>query len=386
VDEIVVRFEGEEETRDADRDRPDQREMAGKEEKRHARDPYRHGEEQRIRRLGDEKTGDALHVVDDPPPFGHHAGQAREAAVEQHELGDGPARIGSVAHGDSHVGVLEGEHVVDAVARHRDSTALLLQGAHHGSLLLRGDAAEHREALDGDGDGIVVGEGVRVDPVDVDEPGPTRHGSDGDGVVARDHLHRHLLLAEPLQGDRGVGAYDVFEHGEGGRARARELAVARQIVGASQEQHPVPGARMLVDASADRLAVDAGPQQDLGCPEHPGADAVECRRTPFTGRRERDDFGGGEVRRAEVGQGAQRRIGVGVRRAQRCEDLTAQVVVVAVDHVECVERDLARRDRAGLVDTQHIDARQCLHRRQLLHEGAASGQAQHAEGEGHTRE
>ncbi len=70
--------------------------------------------------------------------------------------------------------VLQREHVVDAVARHRDDVAARLQRPDHRPLLVRCDAAEHGRRLDRVGELlVVVGQVARVDEVRL--PGsPTR--------------------------------------------------------------------------------------------------------------------------------------------------------------------------------------------------------------------
>ena len=75
-------------------------------------------------------------------PSASTPGQGGEAGIDQHELGDrlGCRRAG--AHGDAHVGLLEGEDVVDPVAGHGHRVAAALQGLHHGRLLVGVHPAE----------------------------------------------------------------------------------------------------------------------------------------------------------------------------------------------------------------------------------------------------
>jgi len=74
--------------------------------------------------LGDEQVGDALDVGRHPAAFRHDAGQGGERAVEQHQFGDRLGGRGAGAHGDAEVGELERQHVVDAVAGHRDGVSV----------------------------------------------------------------------------------------------------------------------------------------------------------------------------------------------------------------------------------------------------------------------
>ena len=85
----LVRREREEEARDADRERADDREVAGEERVLPAGDHHRDREERRVHGLGHEEVRRPLDVGDHPPAFGDDAGQRRELAVEQHELRDG---------------------------------------------------------------------------------------------------------------------------------------------------------------------------------------------------------------------------------------------------------------------------------------------------------
>src|SRR5690606_23157348 len=60
---------------------------------------------------------------------------------------------------DAHVRVLQGEHVVHAVAGHRDDVPPLLQRPHHLALLAGRDAPEHGARLDGGAEGADVAAG-----------------------------------------------------------------------------------------------------------------------------------------------------------------------------------------------------------------------------------
>ena len=92
----------------------------------------------RVRGLGEEQAGDPLDVVDDPSALGDDGRQRREVGVHQHELGDAACGLAARRHRHAAVGVLQREHVVDAVAGHRDGVAARLQGADHRPLLVRG--------------------------------------------------------------------------------------------------------------------------------------------------------------------------------------------------------------------------------------------------------
>ena len=160
-------------------------------------EPHRDREEHRVHRLGDEQVRDALDVGDDAAAFGDDAGHRREAAVEQHDLGDGARRRRAVAHRDADVGVLQRERVVDTVARHRDDVAARLQRADDRALLVRRDPAEHGRAFEHVGERVLVlGELTRVDGIaGIGEADAAGHRADRPRVVAGDDLQRDTLLA-----------------------------------------------------------------------------------------------------------------------------------------------------------------------------------------------
>ncbi len=121
-------------------------------------------QEHGVHRLGEEQVGDALDVADHPPALADHVGQRGEAVVEQHDLGHGPRRRTARAHRHADVGVLEGEHVVDAVAGHRHGVASRLQRADHRPLLIGAHPTERGRLLERLGEGVpIVGERAGVD-------------------------------------------------------------------------------------------------------------------------------------------------------------------------------------------------------------------------------
>ncbi len=77
-------------------------------------------QQDRVDGLGEEQGGDAGDVADDPAALGDHRRQRREAVVEQHDLRDRAGGLGAGAHRHTDVRVLQRQHVVDAVAGHRD--------------------------------------------------------------------------------------------------------------------------------------------------------------------------------------------------------------------------------------------------------------------------
>ena len=104
--------------------------------------PDQHRQQHRVHRLGEEQVRDAFDVADDAPALADDVRQRRELVVQQHDLRHRPRRRAARAHGHADVGVLEREHVVDAVARHRHRVAARLQRVHHGALLVGPHPAE----------------------------------------------------------------------------------------------------------------------------------------------------------------------------------------------------------------------------------------------------
>ena len=81
-------------------------------------------------------------------PSATAGGQRGEGRIQQHELRGRPRRGAPRAHRDADVGVLQGEHVVHAVAGHRDDVPAGLERLDHRALLLGGDPAEHGVRLE----------------------------------------------------------------------------------------------------------------------------------------------------------------------------------------------------------------------------------------------
>ena len=101
---------------------PQDRRMGAQEpEHDHAEQRHRNGqhEDHRVDRLGDEEVGDSLDIRDDLATFAHHVWQSAKLAVDEHELSHGPGGGAAAADGDTDVGVLQSQHIVDSVTRHR---------------------------------------------------------------------------------------------------------------------------------------------------------------------------------------------------------------------------------------------------------------------------
>ena len=104
--------------------------------------PDEHRQQHRVHRLGEEQVGDPFDVADHPPALADDVRQRGELVVQQHDLGDRARRRAARAHRHADVGVLERQHVVDAVAGHRHGVPARLQRVHHRPLLVGPHPAE----------------------------------------------------------------------------------------------------------------------------------------------------------------------------------------------------------------------------------------------------
>ena len=276
ADAQIVRFEGEEERRYADREPAEYREVDGAQrigEREHAGED---GQDHRVGGLGEEEAGDAFDVVDDAPTLTDHCRECREVRVHQHQLRDAPSCFAARCHRDAAVTVLQREHVVHAVAGHRDRVTAGLQRLHHRPLLVRSDAAEHGAVLDCIGE-LLAAVGRQRRRVHVVLPagqsGAAGDGADGDVVVATDHLHGDALVGEVLQCGRRVGAYDVLQQHEGHRVNRRQrriVAVRERAGGRGEDEYPLALRRVGLHLVLQVAGVGGG-QHVLGRTEDPAA-------------------------------------------------------------------------------------------------------------------
>ena len=77
-----------------------------------------------------------LHPLEDHPAVDDRVDDHREAGRHQHNVRRRARRVGRAVHGDADVGLLERGRVVDAVARHADREAALLQHVDDRELVL----------------------------------------------------------------------------------------------------------------------------------------------------------------------------------------------------------------------------------------------------------
>ena len=80
-------------------------------------------------------------------PLGHHGGHRGKVVVNEYDLGHVARGIGAGRHGNGAVGLLESQHVVDAVARHGHGVLAALERLHELALLLRGHTTKDMVAV-----------------------------------------------------------------------------------------------------------------------------------------------------------------------------------------------------------------------------------------------
>ena len=212
-------------------------------------------EEQRVRGLDEEQARDPLDVVDHPPTLGEHRGQRRERAVEQHELGDRSAGLGAARHRDAAVGVLQGEHVVDAVAGHRDDVAARLQRLHHRPLLVRRHPPEHRRAVERVGELVLARSAAGGRRSASSAPcSPTRRPTAPTVRGLSPEITFSVTPCSAKYAERlgGVGAHLVLEHAPARRPRARRAGAPRRarVAGTRRAAAPACPRRRLASTAA----------------------------------------------------------------------------------------------------------------------------------------
>ena len=141
--------------------------------------------------------------------------------------------VAAGGHGDGAVGLLQGQHVVDAVAGHGHGVALSLQSLHQLFLLVRGHAAEHGEFSGGI---VYLFRGVQGPGVHeflrVRNSRALCHLGDRHGVIAGYDLYGNALGRKIREGRGGFLAYLVGQQYQRQRqhVRAYLLVVQRAVV------------------------------------------------------------------------------------------------------------------------------------------------------------
>ncbi len=118
--------------------------MTGEEGEGEAGDRDEHDQGRRVDRLGHVEAAEAVDVAGDPAALADRLGEAPELVFEQDDVGDAFRHLRARAHRHRHPRLLQGGHVVDAVADHRHVAPGVDQRPHQRFLLLRLDPAEDR--------------------------------------------------------------------------------------------------------------------------------------------------------------------------------------------------------------------------------------------------
>ena len=345
--------------------------MARQEWEREQEDPEGDGEEGRVGRLGEEEHRDALDVGDHLAPLGHDIRKVGEPAVEQDQPRHGLGGRRTGVHGDSDVGLLDGERVVDAVPRHRDGVPRRLERHDDPPLLVGRDAPEDDELVQHPKESLLaVGQVAGVETawgVEAHVPGDRR---DRLGIVAGDDAHRHVLRREVGEGLGRVGA-EVLPKGEqrdGDGIERHRLIVRRRPVG----EHEGASARGRERGRAEGEVLElgrggaGGAEHHLRPAEHPHP-AAEHDGAPLPCRRERDPIHGNLADRLRewTREAAGGRVGIVLHAVPGEHPLPPRN---DRERMHLVERDVALGEGSGLVEADHVHPREPLDRGEFLHE------------------
>ena len=171
-------------------------------------------------------------------------GQSGELRIEQHDMRRLARHAGAGGHSDGAVRFAQGQHVVDAVARHGDGMPRPLHGRDKLFLLIRRDAAEDGHFLRRLYKLRIRFERARVDELfRVGDARAAGDLGDGQGIVAGDDLGAHALLGEIREGLRRFGPDLVGQQDERERhhLRRERLVVQLPVVQGQQQHAAAPG-------------------------------------------------------------------------------------------------------------------------------------------------
>jgi hypothetical protein len=194
--------------------------------------------------------------------------------------------------------------------------------------------------------------------------------------IAREHLHRHVLTGEEPERRLGVRADAVGEHDQGDRRDVRRRSEVERS-GASEHDDALALGRVPVDAVANRPVI----RKDIRCTEQPRTMHLERGAAPLPARRERHRVRDRPAWRLTclLGDRAQRGVRRRVRRREARKRL--QGLHAVVQAVDLLDRQAALGERAGLVDTQHVDTREPFDGGELLDEHPLAGESHHRDRE-----
>ena len=199
------------------------------------------------------------------------------------------------------------------------------------------------------------------------EPDRASHGGHGDGVVAGDDLDRDVLLGEVGERPAASGRTCSVRvtRAPGMRSGGSVASVsARRCGRGARRAGPRPRARR---PGADRRTRLAGRRSSTsGAPSTHVSRPCETRRAPLPRRVERDRLRAAPARGLEAAATAVSvplALGSSARRPAPTD-----LVLVLASEARVLEGDVTGGQRPRLVEADDVDARQPLHRRQLLHE------------------
>ena len=298
--------------------------------------------------------------------------------------------VAAGGHGDRAVGLLEREHVVDAVARHGHGVPLGLERLHEAALLRRGHAAEDRVSARRVADGFLARERAGIyELVSVFDAGALGHLGHGARIVAGDDLHGYALRGKVTERLRRLGADLVGEQYERDRqALGGERFIGELPVVERKEQHAAALRAVVIDLFP--IGVKIAAEDDLRRAEKVGLILMERNAAVFLRARERERGDRALIHLAgeEFAHGGHGVVIAAHRRA-----------VVRHDHVDILgdepvraERDdivhdhFVFRHRAGLVHAEGVHPGQRFNAVHVAGQHLAAGQPHHAHGQRNARQ
>jgi hypothetical protein len=304
----------------------------------------------------------------------------------------------ALSNGDSHVGGVQGQRVVDTVAEEADRSPLAAQRGDQPRLLLGGDAGEDGVVLR-DVNELVVVEGLELCAGRRALGRQTQVGADlfGDPrIVAGGDLQLDAERGQLGQGLARRGFGFVGEHQEAGQleiafvGRGDSGQLGRGFDG--HGHHPAPGGEQ---GRKGRLGVFRGRRRRLAAGQHLFGRALDhehafpvfvnqnrCRAALVVERQGRDPLHGGadqllclpglpERGVERIGADTARfRVDIGGQQPQSPDGLGVRTGLVDGVH----QADSALREGAGLVGDQDVDVAQIFDAHQPLHEHLRLGQ------------
>ncbi|SHP64192.1 Uncharacterised protein [Mycobacteroides abscessus subsp. abscessus] len=349
------------------------------------RKSHRQRQQHRIHRLGEEQVGHPLDISDHTPPLGNYIGQGGELVVQQHNLRHRAGGRTTRSHRDTDISVLEGQHIVDAIAGHRDRVPVRLQRLDHRPLLVGAHPAEGGRV--GQRGGQLVGVGWQCAGVHRGARQPQRlgHRTHRHRVVTRNHLDRDMLGSKVVQRLASVGPDLLLQHHQRpGSHRTGCMRVVNGQFGRGQQQHSQAPRPDLLGGGGNGVGRI---QQHIRRTDHPVAMLPIRSATPLLGRRKWGYRSRFPPRRGVIslGDGSDAGVGPGIVGSQLRQHRQRVLVAVTVGEVHVCQAHPVLGEGPGLVGAHRIDPGQPLDSRQLLHQALAPPQPNHADRKGDRR-